>query len=249
MYVAARNLGRAIITVSQANRSANLDFSWFALAIKEPYESTHGHGHGGRPRDRTESGARADIGLSKGPAGDAMFKGVITGIGLTLVVACLVAYAALRSGLIPANADATPGAIEVWAARTSLEATLNRSAPTGPNPVLLSDENLLTGVRLFAKNCAMCHGSADGAKSPIAEGQYPRPPQLAKDGVEDDPEGESFWKIKHGIRLSGMPSFGAALSDEQVWKLALFLKHMDKLPPAVQQAWLQVRTWPTDPIK
>ena len=41
-----------------------------------------------------------------------------------------------------------------------------------------------------------------------------------------------------------MPSFGYTLKDEQIWTLALFLKHMDKLPPAAQKAWREVRNWP-----
>jgi hypothetical protein len=41
-----------------------------------------------------------------------------------------------------------------------------------------------------------------------------------------------------------MPSFARSLSDQQIWTLALFLKHMDKLPPAAQQAWQQVQNWP-----
>jgi hypothetical protein len=45
---------------------------------------------------------------------------------------------------------------------------------------------------------------------------YPQAPQLATDGVENDSEGVSFWKIKHGIRLTGMPSLGASLSDRQI---------------------------------
>lgn len=50
--------------------------------------------------------------------------------------------------------------------------------------------------------------------------------------------------MKHGIRLTGMPSFGDTLSDQEIWTLALFLGHMDKLPPAVQAAWAEVRNWP-----
>jgi hypothetical protein len=68
----------------------------------------------------------------------------------------------------------------------------------------------------------------------------PSPPQLATDGVEDDPEGYSFWVTSHGIRWTGMPSWKATLTDEQIWTLALFLKHMDRLPPAPQQAWQSV---------
>jgi thiosulfate dehydrogenase len=173
-------------------------------------------------------------------------RGVFLGVVLTLVVALLAAYGVVESGLIPANADATPGPLETWIANTSLHATLQRDAPKGENPVALNDENLLQGVQLFARNCAVCHGSSKGtgSASPVAKGLYQKPPQFATDGVEDDPEGESFWKIKHGIRMTGMPSFGDALSDQQIWTLALFLKHMDKLPPSVEQAWQGVRNWP-----
>lgn len=179
-----------------------------------------------------------------------MLKAVVSGVALMLAVAIVGAYALLQSGLIPANADATPGRLELWMARTSLDATLRRDAPTGQNPVPPTEQNLLEGVRLFAQNCAICHGSTkgDASPSPIAKGLYPKPPQLATEGVEDDPEGVSFWKIKHGIRLTGMPSFGYSLDDRQIWTLALFLGHMDKLPPAVQQAWQQVQNWPVTPV-
>ncbi len=175
-----------------------------------------------------------------------MLKGIVSGVALTFVVTLIGAYALVRSGLIPANADAVPGGLETWMARTSLHATLRRDAPQGQNPVALTEHNLLNGVHLFAQNCAVCHGSAKGDKStsPIAKGLYQKPPQLATEGVEDDPEGDSFWKIKHGIRLTGMPSFGYTLSDQEIWTLALFLKHMDKLPPVVQQQWQQVQNWP-----
>lgn len=175
-----------------------------------------------------------------------MLKSVIWGMVSTLAVALIGICFLVQSGLIPANADAKPGWLETWMARTSLDATLRRNAPTGPNPVQLTEQNLLDGVHLFAQNCAVCHGSAkgDASPSPIAKGLYQKPPQLATHGVEDDPEGVSFWKIKHGIRLTGMPSFGYSLSDQEIWTLALFLKHMDKLPPAVQRAWQQVTNWP-----
>ncbi|HWK83062.1 MAG TPA: cytochrome c [Caldimonas sp.] len=175
-----------------------------------------------------------------------MFKGAVLGVVATLAVAVVAAFALLNSGLIPANADSTPGSLETWMARTSLNATLNRSAPKEENPVPLTDENLLRGVQLFGRNCSVCHGSASGAgaASPIARGLYQRPPQMATDGVEDDPEGQTFWKVKHGIRLTGMPSFAGTLTDPEIWTLALFLKHMDKLPPAVQREWQQVQNWP-----
>jgi thiosulfate dehydrogenase len=170
-------------------------------------------------------------------------RGFILGVLLTILTAAAAGYAIVRTGTIPANADAKPGWFESWAAGTSLDATLAREAPKGPNPVALTDANLVAGVNLYGERCAVCHGTAkgDASASPIAKGEYPSPPQLATDGVEDDPEGYSFWKIKHGIRWSGMPSWKDALTDQQIWELALFLKHMDKLPPAAVQAWQNVR--------
>jgi len=170
-------------------------------------------------------------------------RGFIVGVAVALVVAFLGAYLLLQSGLIPANADAGPGGLELWAANTSLGATLRRDAPKGPNPVALTDANLKDGVALYAQHCAICHGTAAGeaSASPVAKGEYPRPPQLGADGVEDDPEGVTYWKIKHGVRLTGMPAWTGSLTDQQIWTLALFLKHMDKLPPQAQAAWTQVK--------
>lgn len=176
-------------------------------------------------------------------------RAFISGVVATLLVAILVACLLFYSGLIPANADAQAGGLEQWAAGASLAGTLKRQAPRGPNPVPLTEANLVEGVRLYADHCAACHGSSAGkaAASAIARGEYPDPPQLADDGVEDDPEGYTFWKVKHGIRLTGMPSWKSDLSDRQIWTLALFLKHMDKLPPAAEAAWKKVPPPQPDP--
>ena len=170
-------------------------------------------------------------------------RGFLLGVLATIIVAAVCGYIVLRSGFVPANADAEPGWLEIWAANTSLDATLDREAPKGPNPVALTDDNLLAGVELYGRHCAICHGTAKGSASasPIAKGEYPSPPQLATDGVEEDPEGHSFWIISHGIRWTGMPSWKGTLTDEQIWTLALFLKHMDKLPAAPEQAWQNIR--------
>ena len=172
-----------------------------------------------------------------------MLRSFLLGVVATIAVACLAGYVVLSSGFIPANADGAPLPFETWAASTSLDATLDRQAPKGPNPVALTDANLIAGVELYGQHCAICHGTAKGAgsASPVAKGEYPQPPQLATDGVEDDPEGFSFWKVKHGIRLTGMPAWKDTLSDQQIWTLALFLKHMDKLPAPAEQAWQKVQ--------
>lgn len=171
-----------------------------------------------------------------------MARGIVIGILATLVVAVVLGYGAVEMGLLPANADAKASKIERWAARTSLRATIARQAPRTPNPVPLTDANLVSGIKLYAADCAMCHGASDANRSNVATGLYQRPPQLAKDGVEDDPEGETYWKVAHGIRFTGMPAFGHTLDDTQIWQIALFLKHMDALPPGPERAWKAVKS-------
>ncbi len=171
-----------------------------------------------------------------------MARGIVIGIVGTLAVIAVLGYAGVELGLLPANADAKASEIERWAARTSLHATIVRQAPRTPNPVALTDANLISGIKLYAGNCAVCHGASDGARSNVAAGLYQRPPQLAKDGVEDDPEGVTYWKVDHGIRFTGMPAFGHTLDDTHLWQLALFLKHMDSLPPGPQRVWKAVKS-------
>lgn len=170
-----------------------------------------------------------------------MLKGVISGIILTVVLIVVAGYVIVRTGIMPANADERPPRFETWAAKTSLHATLRRSAPRVNNPLAATDENLTAGIKLYAQDCAVCHGDASGNATNVAKGLYQRPPQLAKDGVEDDPDGVTFWKLSHGIRWTGMPAFGKTLSEKQLWQLSLFLKAMDKLPPVPQKAWKAVK--------
>jgi thiosulfate dehydrogenase len=169
-----------------------------------------------------------------------MGRGIIAGVIVTLVVGLIAAYLFVELGFMPANADGNPPAVEKWMARASLRASIQREAPKEPNPQALNDENLVSGIKVYAVNCAVCHGASDGVASNIAVGLYQKAPQLAKDGVEDDPDGKIYWKIKHGIRLTGMPAFSGTLNDQQIWQLTLFLKNMDSLPSAAAKVWKAV---------
>jgi mono/diheme cytochrome c family protein len=108
-----------------------------------------------------------------------MFRGFILGIIFTVLAAAAAGYYALTSGLIPANADAKPGQIERFIAGTSLQATLDKDAPKESNPVQLTDENLVNGIKFYETNCAICHGTAEGdtSASPVAKGENPSPPR------------------------------------------------------------------------
>ena len=73
------------------------------------------------------------------------------GIILTLVVLAGVGYLAVKAGIIPANADSKPTALENWVANTALDAAVERDTKGLKNPIQPSDENLTIGVHLYAE--------------------------------------------------------------------------------------------------
>jgi mono/diheme cytochrome c family protein len=177
-----------------------------------------------------------------------MWKGFVLGIVATIVVALLVGYIGIVTGtLIPANADSRPGRLERWAANASLDATLAREVPSLTNPLQANDANEVAGVKLYGANCAVCHADSSGHPTFIGFGLYQHAPTLGRRGVTDDPDGETYWKITHGIRLTGMPSFAKTLDDTQRWQIATFLKNFDKLTPAAQTAWSKVHVQAVPP--
>ncbi len=159
------------------------------------------------------------------------------GIIFTLAFLIAAAVAGVFAGVLPAGADAKPSALEEWAANRSLHASIAREDGAYVNPLQPTDANLIAGVRLYGANCAACHGAADALPSTFSKGFYIEAPLLAKDGVEDDPENVTYWKLDHGIRFSAMPAFGKNLTSEQLWQLTMFVARMDKLGPPVDAEW------------
>lgn len=157
----------------------------------------------------------------------------LTGFVTAIAVLLLAGFAAVWFGYVPARADSpkvTP--LERWAARTSLNATIAREMPRPPYPFQPSDANVVAGAKLYMQNCAVCHGSGVGEESNAAKSMYVEPPQFAKHGVDDDPEGANYWKIEHGIRFTGMPAYGGLLTEEQIWQIAAFVTRPVKDLPA-----------------
>jgi mono/diheme cytochrome c family protein len=132
---------------------------------------------------------------------------------------------------------ARPLPLEETIAKMALRARYRHAQPaTDPLPV--NDANLLAGVQTYKAHCVVCHSTPGQAHNEIAMGMFPDPPELFKqqEMVIDDPESLTFWKVTHGIRLSGMPGFGATLSDTERWQVTMLLSHADKLPAAVLAA-------------
>ena len=98
------------------------------------------------------------------------------------------------------------------------------------NPIAMSTENLATGKEAFGHYCVVCHG-LDGQNTgvPFAERMSPPLPSLASAEVQAYSDGQLKWVIDNGISPSGMPASKGTLSDDEIWAIVLYLRH---LPPA-----------------
>ena len=153
------------------------------------------------------------------------------GFVVAVVIVGLVAFGAIQTGAIPARQDQPTGSLERWAARTSLNATIDREKPNAPYPYgPPSEADFVAGANLYVQNCAVCHGTGNSTPSSIARGLAVQAPQFAKHGVDDDPEGATYWRIEHGIRMTAMPSYGKTLDEKSIWQMTYFLKHLPELP-------------------
>jgi mono/diheme cytochrome c family protein len=156
-----------------------------------------------------------------------------------LVVQAVVIYLVVQNGWIDPRADDGYMPMEKWASRVVPRA-IRRDSANLVSPIEGTSDNLVAGAKLYGANCAVCHGAADAKESDVAKGLYIKAPQLAKNGVEDDPVGMTYYKIAHGYRMTPMPAFSTSLSETQIWQLALFLKNLDKLPPPAEAEFKKI---------
>ncbi|MGI9102059.1 MAG: c-type cytochrome [Terriglobales bacterium] len=165
-------------------------------------------------------------------------KGFILGIIVTLVGLALGAYIYFSTGMVPVATHAQAMPFEKKLAAMGLNAHVAKEAPkTPPQGIESGEPTFIAGANIYKNECAFCHGLPGQAQQPdAAKGMFPKPPQLFQGhGVTDDPPGETYWKVKNGIRLTGMPAFQKSLSEKQLWQVSLLLANADKIPASVQQ--------------
>jgi len=159
--------------------------------------------------------------------------GLLVGIlGLPLLFIAFVV-----TGHAPAATSDPPMPYEAFIAGTALHFRIMREAPKR-DVSGMSTADLVAGAQEYQKNCAMCHGLPNQSAPTIAHDIFPPAPQLfSADGmVTDDPAGETYWKIKNGIRLTAMPRFTDVMNDAEMWQVAAVVARADKLPAEATDA-------------
>jgi mono/diheme cytochrome c family protein len=160
----------------------------------------------------------------------------ILGIIFAVVLLALAVIGLGLLGFLPMRANISPSATESHFAMGALDSSVERHAARVNNPVPITDDNLIEGLKIYTMNCALCHGGIDRQPSQLEHSLYPPPPNLITD-PDDDPEWHIFYVIRNGVRYSGMPAWDKSLSADDIWKVTAFLSRIEKLPPGVQEYW------------
>jgi thiosulfate dehydrogenase len=148
----------------------------------------------------------------------------------------IAALIAARLGFWPSQATSTPPQWERALAQSVLQSSVARRAHGLTNPIEGSDETLLAGMKIYRMNCAGCHGEFEQPSHWGTTGFYPRVPQLAETSSRLSPA-EMFFVVKNGIRYTGMGAWDGMLSDDDIWRVVIFLSRVQSLPDPVAAAW------------
>ena len=155
-----------------------------------------------------------------------------TGHAFVAVAALLVIAIALwiyaRSGLYDIGADAHHWAVTYNILQSVRDRSIRERSRDLRPPNLNDPQLVLKGAGQYAAMCTGCHLVPGKENSEIREGMYPQPPNLSKLSV--DPR-DAFWAIKHGIKMSGMPAWGASHDDATIWSMVAFLQKLPELTP------------------
>jgi mono/diheme cytochrome c family protein len=129
------------------------------------------------------------------------------------------------------SALATPSAIEEFAATTARKLAVPSTYRELHNPIPPSTANIRGGMEHFSYHCSECHGNDGRAQTVFGRGLYPKPPDLRAAGTQNKSDGELYYTIENGIRLSGMPAFHGTHTVPQTWRLVLFIRHLPQITP------------------
>ena len=141
----------------------------------------------------------------------------------------LCAGIALTAGLVDFSASTPPGRLEERVATFALNRSVERHAPKVANPLARSPAAVAAGLALFRTHCVACHGAPRVDPTEGGASLNPPAPGLTLACVQARSDGELRWIVSNGIRMTGMPAFGASRSEKEIWQLVAALRRLPKL--------------------
>ncbi len=158
-----------------------------------------------------------------------LIRRLVVAVLALIGLAAVAGAAMLVSGGISARSE--PGRLEMAVAPRLRAMAIPDAARKKANPVPASSEAIAEGLEHFADHCAICHANDGSGNTEIGKALYPRVPDLRKAATQNLSDGELFYIIENGVRLTGMPAWAHEDPNDN-WKLVHFIRHQPKLTPA-----------------
>ena len=129
------------------------------------------------------------------------------------------------------SARSQPGRIESLAAHAIRGVAIRTRTGGVTNPVPVSDVVIKEGMEHFADHCTVCHGNDGSGDTETGRGLYPRAPDMRLPATQNLSDGELFYIIENGVRLTGMPAWSTGTKEGETssWHLVHFIRHLPKL--------------------
>jgi mono/diheme cytochrome c family protein len=146
------------------------------------------------------------------------------------VAIAIVGWFWLKLGVDGFSTRVAPSAFERFAATTARKLAVLEHAKRLRNPVPYSSEVLEQARAHWADHCAYCHANDGSGNTEVGRNLYPKPPDMQASPTQSLSDGELYFAINRGIRLTGMPAWGKpGDDDEDTWKLVHFIRHLPKM--------------------
>jgi mono/diheme cytochrome c family protein len=149
------------------------------------------------------------------------------------VVIGLAGLVYLKTGSHGFSAHDKPMGIEKFAAVQARLMAMPSDAKNKQNPVPKSAEVIAEGRAHWADHCATCHANNGSGETEMGKNMYPPAPDMRQGDTQELTDGELFYVIENGVRLSGMPAWGTGSREDQEssWKLVRFIRHLPNISP------------------
>jgi mono/diheme cytochrome c family protein len=145
------------------------------------------------------------------------------------ILALGTALVGVFSGMVDVAASSSHPELVRRLLRTTMERSVVRRASDIVPPETLSDPRRIErGFAAYEDMCVVCHAAPGATPSVIARGLDPEPPSLSE-AARRWSDAELFWIVEHGIRMTGMPSFGATHETHELWDVVAFLRQLQTL--------------------
>ena len=131
------------------------------------------------------------------------------------------------------SARGEPGPLETTIARTMRHLAVPRVDRDRKNTLPFTPEVFASAKAHWADHCASCHGNDGSGDTVIGKGLFPKAPDMRRHQTQSLTDGELFYIIENGIRLTGMPGWGSASPDaaNDTWELVHLIRALPRLTP------------------